>query len=525
MSKDYTKELEKMQHLMNYGINESKNTVNSNGIVEYSQVGADGKTYGILKEGTKYYVKVAPKKDTKVLAEDYDYIGGYLNRKGYDSYTKASNALNLELIHVNESNGGKEPVKSQFNINESAEWENKENKEAKAELNRFYQLCENVDNILSENVHYIKEDKNAPFTSNPSTKDGGGTKGPQGKQQPLGIKDKSYVDDGKQVNPETVYNKNGVKGTSPSGEYKAACGDNNIDKEGGNAYQEKAKTSKEQGKSVTNEGKGKRVIKLSEDQKKQVLAWRDDRSFVHNSSDSELDRSHGTEIGDTAPYDNNVNVNENFDTTEWDDGLPSSAGVGDPKKYKEPFDNQNGVTQPVSENVLEIDFGNNDYDDSIAQSGQNILDSNLEQDDSSIYNHLDNFGEGPESLGADFNNDPLADLPDDDEAMSGEINPLNFGNEPNDGMNNEDELAPLYESIKRIVETKLDDFGKHPAYQKVVMSLPPNADSSKWGEDWNDESAKGEKPYGQQIGDSAPFDDVVSAITNAVVTALGKKKE
>ena len=523
MSKDYTKELEKMQHLMNYGINESKNTVNSNGIVEYSQVGADGKTYGILKEGTKYYIKVAPKKDTKVLAEDYDYIGGYLNRKGYDSYTKASNALNFELIHVNESNGGKEPVKSQFNINESAEWENKENKEAKAELNRFYQLCENVDNILSENVHYIKEDKNAPFTSNPSTKDGGGTKGPQGKQQPLGIKDKSYVDDGKQVNPETVYNKNGVKGSSPSGEYKAACGDNNIDKEGGNAYQEKAKTSKEQGKSVTNEGKGKRVIKLSEDQKKQVLAWRNDRAFVHNSSDSELDRSHGTEIGDTAPYDNNVN--ENFDTTEWDDGLPSSAGIGDPKKYKEPFDNQNGVTQPVSENILEIEFGDDGHDDSIAQSGQDILDSNLEQDDSSIYNHLDNFGEGPESLGVDFNDDPLADLPDDDETMSGEIKPLDFGNEPSDGMNSEDELAPLYESIKKIVETKLDDFGKHPAYQKVVMSLPPNADGSKWGEDWNDESAKGEKPYGQQIGDSAPFDDVVSAITNAVVTALGKKKE
>ena len=92
-------------------------------------------------------------------------------------------------------------------------------------------------------------------------------------------------------------------------------------------------------------------------------------------------------------------------------------------------------------------------------------------------------------------------------------------------MNYNGDEAALYESIKRIVETKLDDFGKHPAYQKVVMSLPPNADGSKWGEDWNDESAKGEKPYGQQIGDSAPFDDVVSAITNAVVTALGKKKE
>jgi len=523
MSKDYTKELEKMQHLMNYGINESKKTVSSNGIVEYSQVGADGQTYGILKEGTKYFVKVAPKKDTEVLAEDYDYIGGYLNRKGYDSYTKASNALNLELIHVNESCGSKEPVKSQFNINESAEWENKDNQEMKAELNRFYQLVENVDNILSENVHYIKEDKNAPFNNKPSTKDGGGTNGPQGKQQNLGIKDKSYVDDGKQVDPEKVYNKNGVKGTSPSGEYKAACGDNNIDKEGGNAYQEKAKTSKEQGKSVS-ENKQKRVIKLSEEQKKQVLAWRDDRAFVHNSSDSELDRSHGTEIGDTAPY--NDNVNENFETTEWDDGLPGSAGIGEPKKYKKPFENQNGVTQPVSENILEIDL-DSDFDDSIAQSGQDILDSDLNADDSSIYNHLDAHGEGPESLGVDFNNDDVMnDIPDSD--MDGEIAPLDFGGDDEfgtDGMGSEDELAPLYEAIKRIVETKLDDFGKHPAYQKKVMTLPKNADGSEWGEDWNDESTKGEEPYGKKIGSSAPFDDVVSAITNAVVTALGKKKE
>ena len=516
MSKDYTKELEKMQHLMNYGINESKNTNSSNGIVEYSQKGADGQTYGILREGTKYFVKVAPKKDTQVLAEDYDYIGGFLNRKGYDSYTKASNALNLELIHVNESCGGKEPVKSQFNINESAEWENAETKEAKAELSRFYQLCENVDNLLGENVHYIREDKNDPFTNKPSTKDGGGTEGPKGKQQNLGIKDKSYVDDGKQVNPETVYNKNGVKGTSPSGEYKAACGDNNIDKEGGNAYQEKAKSSKEQGKTVANENK-KHVVKLTEEQKKQVLAWRDDRAFVHPSSDSELDRSHGTEIGDTAPYDDKVN--ENFETTEWDDGLPSSAGIGDPKKYKEPFENQNGVTQPVSENILEFvpdgeddGFDNNflptvgdaegDVDlngfPDINMPGGEPLEGNDDEVDDQIYGNLE-----------DNQSDPLAELPlndSDDE----------FG---------DDGMGQLYESIKRIVETKLNDFGKHPAYQKVVMSLPKNADGSQWGEDWNDESAKGEEPYGKQIGDSAPFDDVVGAITNAVVTALSSKKK
>lgn len=542
MSKDYTKELETMQRLINYGINETKNTVNPNGIVEYSQVGADGKTYAILKEGTKYYIKVAPKKDTKVLAEDYDYIGGYLNRKGYDSYTKASNALNLELIHVNEANGNKQPVKSQYNINESAEWENKANKETKAELDRFYQLCENIDTLLDKNVHYIKEDKNAPFNSKPTTKDGGGTNGPQGKQQNLGIKDKSFVDDGKQVNPETVYNKNGVKGTSPSGEYKAACGDPNIDKDGGNAYQEHAKSSKEQGKSVANESK-KRVIKLTEEQKKQVLAWRDGRAFVHASSDSELDRSHGTEIGDTAPYDDTVNVNENFETSEWDDGLPSSAGVGDPKKYKQPFDSQNGVTQPVTENVFEVELGGDFDNPEIADSAANIMDTDLDDDDSAIYDHLDQYGEGADSLGVDLDDDPMADLPtSDDDSSSYE---LDFDDasydedidtpytEDYDGISysNDDDYpsydgGSVYESIKRIVETQLDDFGKHPAYQKKVMSLPPNADGSKWGEDWNDESAKGEKPYGLKIGHSGdPFDDVVDSITNAVVTALGKKKD
>jgi hypothetical protein len=518
MSKDYKKELEQMQHLMNYGLNESNNTTSSKGIVEYSQKGADGKTYGIIREGTKYFVKVAPKKDTQVLAEDYEYIGGFLNRKAHDSYTKASNALNLELIHVNESCGSKQPVKSQFNINESAEWENAQTKETRAELSRFYQLCENVDNLLSENVHYIKEEKNGPYTESgkidANKNNGGGHSGNEGKQQPLGIKDKDYVNNDKQVNPDTVYNKNGVKGTSPSGEYKAACGNNKVTYEQGDPYDNNAKSSKEQGKSVANENK-KRVIKLSEEQTKQVLAWRNDRAFVHQSSDSELDRSHGTEIGDTAPY--NDKVNENFETTEWDNGLPTKAGVGDAKKYKQPFDNQNGVTQPVTEDALDGkfigDYGNPD----IESSARNILSSDLDADDSSIYKHLEDYGEGPESIGIDFDDDPLANIPDDDNDPTLEINPNTY--DSNDG------TQSVYEAVKRIVETQLNDFGKHPAWRKKVMTLPPNADGSEWGEDWNDETAKGELPYGKKIGDSAPFDDIVNDIANAVVTSLSKKKE
>lgn len=195
-------------------------------------------------------------------------------------------------------------------------------------------------------------------------------------------------------------------------------------------------------------------------------------------------------------------------------------------KYKEPFDNQQSVTQPVSENVLEIELGGEFGNDDMRNSAAGIMGSDLNTDDSAIYDHLGNFGEGSDSLGVDFNDDPLADLPDFDgsePAPQVDFNPM--GSEQK-SFDDENDLSPLYETIKRIVETKLNDFGKHPAYQKVVMSLPKNADGSEWGEDWNDESAKGEEPYGKQIGDSAPFDDVVSAITNAVVTSLsGKKKE
>lgn len=426
MAKDYNQELAKMERLINFGINENKSTDTTKGIVEYSEVGADGKTYGVVREGTKYYIKVAPKKNTEVLLEDFDYVGGFNNRKAFNSYNKASQELNFKLISVNEAVGGKEAVKPQSIVLESAEWQNTQTKEAREELDRFYQIVNNVDNILNENVHYIKEEHNGPYTEKPSTKDGGGHKGNVGSQQPLGIRDKDFVEGGKKTNPEKVYNNNGVKGTSPSGKYDAACGDHDIDEDGGNPYQQKP---------------NKKDMNESE-----VLAWRDDRAFVHKSSDSELDRSHGTEIGDTAPYDNKVNEEEN----DWgSEGLPNNPGVGDAKKYKEPF--EDNTKQPMSEEYVfevEMDGSLEDYED-------------------------------PTGI-------PMSDV-----------------NEA----------------------TVLDDFGKHPAYQKKVMTLPPNADSSKWGRDWNDDSTKGEQPYGEKIGSTSPYDDIVAKITDAVVSELGKKKE
>ena len=53
---------------------------------------------------------------------------------------------------------------------------------------------------------------------------------------------------------------------------------------------------------------------------------------------------------------------------------------------------------------------------------------------------------------------------------------------------------------------KLNDFGKHPAWQKKIMSLPPK-DMQEFPDyyDMNDDSVKNDTPYGKNIGDGAPF--------------------
>ena len=54
MSKILDQEITKMQRLMNYGVAENASRP-ANGSIERMAKAADGKTYGIIHEGTKYY--------------------------------------------------------------------------------------------------------------------------------------------------------------------------------------------------------------------------------------------------------------------------------------------------------------------------------------------------------------------------------------------------------------------------------------------------------------------------------------
>ena len=83
------------------------------------------------------------------------------------------------------------------------------------------------------------------------------------------------------------------------------------------------------------------------------------------------------------------------------------------------------------------------------------------------------------------------------------------------------------ESVNRKLNeegTRLNVFGKHPGYRKKVMSLPQTGSDNEGNvRDWNDDSVYSEQPFGEKIGKSAPFDNVIEASVNKIMENLKKK--
>lgn len=139
-------QIARMKGLMTYGIvAESKKTP-----VKDSIEGPDGKVYAIIREGAKYYIKSTPK-GSELVAESFDYIGGFMNKKNneFSSYNQASKNLELKVRSLNEAYG----------VNKTVEVLNPEKKEElmvemtdsmKASLARYRQIMNNAAGIMNE---------------------------------------------------------------------------------------------------------------------------------------------------------------------------------------------------------------------------------------------------------------------------------------------------------------------------------------------------------------------------------------
>lgn len=533
MSNIYDKQIEEMQRLINYGVNENNtNNNDSQSVVEYHAKGADGKTYGIIRECNKFYIKVAPKKDTEVLAEDYDYIGGINNKKEneFSTYTMASKQFGLKMKCLNEAYNKKDSVMI-TKPQETAEWQINETKEMRNEINRYNQIVNNVNSIINEG--YITENNGGdPFENQIQEKNGN-------------IKNPVLTVDGKE-DPSKGANNNE---SAPYDEKSKKCGEDApfCDKVKGEEGDNQSTNISGKFKPVVGESKN-RTFRLTEEQ---VLAWSKSKDF--------MDMSNGTQIGSSSPFKKEAEdpynaptepiheetVVHNTDNQNVPESGTSHYGDTDPYIDNVNEEDAKANVNPNFTKMSEPNMAQETSHPAIGQSGDSMYETVMpeelagapedrdlgievipdeEEPDAEIktlYNDNEGFEEEPE------NNDVTNDIAATRAARSGEgmrglENYLDTWNKFDD----EDEF---YESRKRrgrrVNETKLNVFGKHPAYRKVPFSTPANREIDRYGRDWNDDSAKGEQPFGKQIGSSAPFtEEVVEMLTDAIVNKLSKKK-
>ena len=521
-------QLNRMKALINYGrVDENKKSYSG---IENTKVGADSKTYGIIREGAKYFIKVTDKK--KPLVEDFEYIGGFRNRKNheYDSFANAQKNLDMMIKSINENlKTPSDYIQSWENKGENNQIVTESTKKMQEEIARQRQIMMNVSRIDENKTQILKpinEDKscgeNDPFCQNP---------------------DKEFKD----------AQKDNMKGKEPS------TGD--------------AKKANKEYKDASIKGTD---IKESEE----VLGFNRD-------NDDYLDKAHGTEIGDSAPFDDNVDgsnqevVEEGesmHDTDNQNSPAPGVGEVGD----NQPFDDEKGrdideAIEDMGDTLEEDEFDDIDGDDVELGDMDDLVDDG---DEEGVEDALADDAEETADLVDDVEDGEEA-IADEEDTVEGRLSALEdmitkitnklgvgtyedeelFDDNAEEGADDvaaedapEDEIVPdepvedegedledcvtyeskayralkLREAAKRARKTvneenRLDDFGKHPAYQKKVMSLPPKDQAEKEGYyDMNDDSAKNDKPFGLEIGDSAPFEIDPEAIKNAIAESIQK---
>lgn len=294
-------QISKMQYLMTYGLNENKESNNlSKGTIEYSEKCADGNTYGIIKECQKFYIKVAPPKNSELIAEDFDYIGGYMRKKDNEfmSYQNAYKHLGMKTKTINEAceqrNAVMAEVEKKKSILSESEWKNKETEDMRALMEAmspcaadFNRICENVQNIkegkavcMPENGKPNKQTPEAPKYSKTIKKESAVYSNP-------GKYEAEHKNGAKKTVKDTYVNAVGNVNSKLTSD-EAPKGHNSIFVE---------KPYSKIGTPMPNVSKSK-FIKESEE----VQSWK----TVDEENDDLQEPNYGTKIGSSAPYDEDL---------------------------------------------------------------------------------------------------------------------------------------------------------------------------------------------------------------------------
>lgn len=532
MGQNLNTELSRMKNLMNFGMVNESRTNNYNTLEHYTE-GADGKLYGIVKEGTKYYIKQAskPKNGGKIIAEKFDYIGGWMNRKKneYASYVDTLKNFDLKMMSLAEANNKSgQIITESLNPDKKLDNQIKGTSSMQREINRQREIMSNA-SIISEGSM-----KKAKPISEKKVNECDCTNG------------KPCVGTGCECGDAKKANKT-AKGKKEKDMYKPAK-QNPFDKDGNPVNEE-------------------------------VLGFnRDDDNY--------MDTTHGTEIGSGKPFDKKANdgkdnhaghqsdesqVNEDASVKEpnfkgyreFDKGLPDKACVGEvgngkpfDKKVNESMDEEDEIddiitddddfgadTDDTDDDAIDTDDTDDDSIDIDDDEDGDIdidIDDDEDFDENDMNSKLDDIISRLDSLEnkigeQEFSDDSL--YPDDDESEDDDDEtdneedtddePMEFeisDDNDNDDYDDNTNESRTHRRGKRINEDRLNVFGKHPAYRKKVMTLPNHRHNEMPGyRDWNDESAETDAPYGEKIGSGKPFSINPESIDNAISEAINRR--
>jgi len=514
--------LSRMKALMGYGLNESKKTPFSS--IENQKLAADGKYYAIIREGQNYFIKVAPNK-ANLLKEDFNYIGGFRNRKDYqyDSFANAQKQFDLKMMSLKEAANRNDVDTSSWNLDKKEDVVVEATEKMKNEILRERQIM--------KNAMLINEKKAVCCDAPKSPKDNIKSEKPETGDAEDAV-DHEKAELPKEMT-EGVVKEEEVLGWNRGN-------DDYMDKSHGTEIGDSAPFDDAEARNIDD---GDKQVNKTGEMKNGTV---EEGTSMHDSDNQNTPTPGVGEIGDNQPFDGEKGkqIDEGLDGFDDEGGEePIGDDLGGDElgaegddfgaEEGEPMDDELGGDEDVYEDDTESRL--DAMEELLSQIAAKLGVSEAPVDDAAYGDDelFDDEG-GEDEFDADGGDDfggeePIEDeMPMENKRRRGGVQIYEtkaYRQAMRRQRMNEEGMTP-FKDAGRVPSgnmNKLDDFGKHPAYQKKVMELPPKDMKEFPGYyDMNDDSVKNDTPYGEKIGSGAPFEIDPQAIDNAIAESFNR---
>ena len=536
-------QLARMKSLMTYGLKtEGKDVQYSS--VEYQKLAADGKVYGIVREGTKYYIKTAPNKKN-LVKESFDYIGGFRNRKDneYSNFALAQKQFDLKMMSLKEATNKKDFSVESWDLYKKEKIVTEATDKMKGEILRERQIMRNTANIQEKkgcegiDCEIANTQKDNIKSEKPKTGDAKKAMDYENPELPKEMQEGKEVlawhDSNGNPKGDTYLDKS--KGTeigssAPFDEKKGKqITDGDVVEEGESMHDSDCQNTPSVG--VGNVGKsnpfnGKKGKKITEemDDTADAAPVEEDEDLENDEPTDDLEG--GDEPIDGDGFDGGDESIEGDDFEDYDDDFEDDDDDEEVGVYEDDMESRMSSVEDLLSKIAEKLGVSDDVDDS-AYDDDDLFSDDDSDDEEGVYDV--EIGDDDDSED-ELNDETDMDMPMESRRYGRDTQiyeTRSFRNAMRRRMNEEGPMAFTDNGrVPRGNMNKLDDFGKHPAYQKKVMTLPnSNMQEFPGYYDMNDDSVRNENPYGEKIGDSAPFEIAPETIDNAISEAFNRLKK